>query len=121
MLTIIDTGTDSIIRQIKDVGERGVFPYTVTKDNSIAYVCLGGHIGFDVVNLETGKRRGKWGKKCKPPPFECVHVMRMAVQAISSRDCLLSIPIPRDPVEMLIPLCPKTDELASVRHVQIKP
>ena len=55
MLTIIDTGTDSIIRQIKDVGERGVFPYTVTKDNSIAYVCLGGHIGFDVVNLETGK------------------------------------------------------------------
>ena len=55
MLTIFDTRDDSIIRQITDVGERGVFPYTVNSRSSIAYVCLGNHVGFDVVNLETGK------------------------------------------------------------------
>ena len=55
MLTIFDTSTDRIIRQIKDVGERGVFPYTLDSRNRIGYVCLGNHVGFDVVNLETGK------------------------------------------------------------------
>ena len=55
MLTIFDTATDRIIRQIKDVGERGVFPYTIDSRNRIGYVCLGNHVGFDVVNLETGK------------------------------------------------------------------
>ena len=44
-----------MIRQIKDVGERGVFPYTIDSRNRIGYVCLGDHVGFDVVNLETGK------------------------------------------------------------------
>ncbi len=56
MLTIFDTKDDSIIRQIKDVGERGVFPYTVDSRNRTAYVCLGAHVGFDVVDLEEGKR-----------------------------------------------------------------
>ncbi len=55
MLTVFDTRNEKMIRQIKDVGERGVFPYTVNSRNSIAYVCLGNHVGFDVVNLETGK------------------------------------------------------------------
>ncbi len=55
MLTIFDTSTDRMIRQIKDVGERGVFPYTLDSRNRIGYVCLGNHVGFDVVNLETGK------------------------------------------------------------------
>ena len=55
MLTIFDTSTDRMIRQIKDVGERGVFPYTIDSRNRIGYVCLGDHVGFDVVNLETGK------------------------------------------------------------------
>ena len=54
-LTIFDTSTDRMIRQIKDVGERGVFPYTIDSRNRIGYVCLGDHVGFDVVNLETGK------------------------------------------------------------------
>lgn len=54
MLTIFDTSTDRMIRQIKDVGERGVFPYTMDSRNRIGYVCLGNHVGFDVVNLETG-------------------------------------------------------------------
>ena len=55
MLTIFDTSTDRMIRQIKDVGERGVFPYTLDSRNRIGYVCLGNHVGFDVVNLKTGK------------------------------------------------------------------
>ncbi len=55
-LSIFDTATDTMIRQIKDVGERGVFPYTISSDQKIAYVCLGNHVGFDVVDLEQGKR-----------------------------------------------------------------
>jgi len=55
MLTVFDTRTDAIVRQIRDVGERGVFPYTVTSDQKTAYVCLGNHVGFDVVDLENAK------------------------------------------------------------------
>lgn len=55
ILTIFDTRNDSIVRQIKDVGERGIFPYTIKSDQTIAYVCLGNHVGFDVVDLKQGK------------------------------------------------------------------
>ena len=55
MLSIFDTANDKLIRQIKDVGERGIFPYTFDSANRMAYVCLGNHVGFDVVDLETGK------------------------------------------------------------------
>ena len=55
MLSIFDTATDRMIRQIKEVGERGIFPYTMDSKNRIGYVCLGDHVGFDVVNLQTGK------------------------------------------------------------------
>ncbi len=55
MLSIFDTATDQMIRQIPDVGERGIFPYTITSDQKIGYVCLGNHVGFDVVDLEKGK------------------------------------------------------------------
>lgn len=55
MLTVFDTTDEKMILQVKDVGERFVFPYTVTSKNDIAYVCLGGHVGFDVVDLKTGK------------------------------------------------------------------
>lgn len=55
MLTVFDTIDEKMIRQIKDVGEYGVFPYTVNSRNNIAYVCLGKHVGFDVVNLQTGE------------------------------------------------------------------
>ncbi len=54
-LSIFDTATDQMIRQIKDVGERGIFPYTVNSSQKIGYVCLGNHVGFDVVDLEKGK------------------------------------------------------------------
>lgn len=55
MLTVFDTKDESMIRQIKNVGEVGVFPYTFDSKNSIAYVCLGEHVGFDVIDLRKGK------------------------------------------------------------------
>ena len=55
MLTVFDTQTDQIVKQIPEIGERGVFPYTVTSDNKTAFVCLGNHVGFDVVDLSQGK------------------------------------------------------------------
>jgi hypothetical protein len=55
MLSIFDTANDRLIRQIRDVGERGIFPYTMDSKNKIGYICLGDHVGFDVVNLQTGK------------------------------------------------------------------
>ncbi len=55
MLTVFDTADERRIIQVKNVGERGVFPYTVNSENSIAYVCLGNHVGFDVVDLKSGK------------------------------------------------------------------
>ncbi len=54
MLTVFNTSDERIVRQVKDVGERGVFPFTVDSRNRIAYVCLGDHVGFDVVDLQTG-------------------------------------------------------------------
>jgi len=55
MLTMFDTSDERIIQQITNVGEKGVFPYTVDSKNKFAYVCLGKHVGFDVVDLDNGK------------------------------------------------------------------
>jgi len=55
MLTIFDTRDERMIRQIKDVGERGIFPYTMDGRNHIGYICLGDHVGFDIVDLDKGK------------------------------------------------------------------
>ena len=55
MLTVLDTETESIVHQIEPVGEsggQGAFPFTVDAANRIAYVSLGSHVGFDVVDLE---------------------------------------------------------------------
>ncbi|MFN3322421.1 MAG: hypothetical protein ACK5AZ_02905 [Bryobacteraceae bacterium] len=54
-LTIFDTANEKVIRQIPDVGERGIFPFTIDSANRYGYICLGATIGFDVVNLQTGK------------------------------------------------------------------
>ncbi len=54
-LTVFRASDDSVVRNIKGVGESGVFPFTVDSRNSFAYVCLGKHVGFDVVNLQTGE------------------------------------------------------------------
>ena len=54
-LTQFEAATGKVLQTISPVGERGVFPYTVDSRNKFAYVCLGAHVGFDIVNLETGK------------------------------------------------------------------
>lgn len=54
MLSIFDTATDRLIRRIENVGERGVFPYTMDSKEKYGYICLGNHVGFDVVNLQSG-------------------------------------------------------------------
>ena len=55
MLSVFDTRTEKLLMQVKDVGERGVFPFTIDSRERYAYVCLGNHVGFDVVDLKTGK------------------------------------------------------------------
>lgn len=54
-LSIIDPKTDTVLKEIPDVGESGVFPYTIESKQKFAFVCLGKHVGFDVVDLEQGK------------------------------------------------------------------
>ncbi len=54
-LTIFDPADEHVIKQITDVGESGVFPYTIDTKQRYAFVCLGQHVGFDVVDLEQGK------------------------------------------------------------------
>jgi hypothetical protein len=49
------TKDDSLAQRFEGVGERGVFPFTVDSRNRIAYVCLGRHVGFDVLDLRKGK------------------------------------------------------------------
>ena len=55
MLTVIRTHDDAIIRQITPIGESGVFPFTVNSRNSLAFVCLGNHIGVDIADVQSGK------------------------------------------------------------------
>jgi len=54
-LTIFDAKDDRVLRTVEPVGESGVFPFTVDHANKYAYVCLGLHVGFDVVEVVTGK------------------------------------------------------------------
>ena len=51
----LDPADGRVFRSIPDVGETGVFPFTVDARRHYAYVCLGAHVGFDVVDLEQGK------------------------------------------------------------------
>lgn len=53
--TVYDTKDEKVIRQFKDVGERAIFPFTVDSKNRYAYICLGNNVGFDMLDLETGK------------------------------------------------------------------
>lgn len=54
-LTIFDAKDASVVQTVEPVGESGVFPFTVDHANKYAYVCLGAHVGFDVVDIATGK------------------------------------------------------------------
>jgi DNA-binding beta-propeller fold protein YncE len=53
--TVFRTKDDSVVWNISGVGESGVFPFTVDSRNRYAYICLGKHIGFDVVDLKKGQ------------------------------------------------------------------
>lgn len=53
-LWMFRTSDDSLVRRIDGVGESGVFPFTIDRANRRAYVCLGKHVGFDVVDLNSG-------------------------------------------------------------------
>ena len=54
-LTVFRASDDSVVQRFTDVGEAGVFPFTVDSRNRFAYVCLGRHVGFDVADLQSGK------------------------------------------------------------------
>ncbi len=54
-LSVFDPRNEKRIAQIPDVGEFGVFPFTIDRRQRFAYVCLGKHVGFDVVDLEKGR------------------------------------------------------------------
>ncbi len=54
-LTQFEASTGKVLQTITPVGEKGVFPYTIDSRNRFAFVCLGGHAGFDVVDLAKGE------------------------------------------------------------------
>ena len=54
-LWVFRSSDDSLARNINNVGESGVFPFTIDSRNHYAYICLGKHVGFDVVDLQTGE------------------------------------------------------------------
>jgi hypothetical protein len=58
-LTVVDTKDQSFVQSITPIGEFGVFPFTVNGRGTLAYVCLGKTIGFDVADLTTGQVRGR--------------------------------------------------------------
>ena len=54
-LTVIRTSDDTVVKEITPIGESGVFPFTVNSAGTLAFVCLGKHIGCDIADLTTGK------------------------------------------------------------------
>lgn len=54
-LTQFRASDGKVLQSIEPVGESGVFPYTVDQANRRAFVCLGKHVGFDVVDLGKGE------------------------------------------------------------------
>lgn len=54
-LSVFDSRNERPIAQIPEVGEFGVFPFTIDRRQRFAYVCLGKHVGFDVVDLQQGR------------------------------------------------------------------
>ena len=56
MLTVFDTKDERLITQFKDVGGARMSPYTVNSTNTIAYYCLYTHVGFEILDLKSGKK-----------------------------------------------------------------
>src|SRR5213075_1408054 len=45
----------TLLKDISGVGEDQVFPFTIDSRNRYAYVCLYKHVGFDLVDLRSGR------------------------------------------------------------------
>ena len=56
---VFRTSDDSLALHVPNVGESGVFPFTVDSRNHFAYVCLGRHVGVDIVDLKKGQAVGR--------------------------------------------------------------
>ena len=54
-LTVFRRSDDAIVLNVPGVGESQVSPFTIDSRNRYAYVCLYEHVGFDIVDLQTGK------------------------------------------------------------------
>lgn len=54
-LHVIRTSDDTVVKTIAPIGESGVFPMTINARGTLAFVCLGKHIGVDIADLESGK------------------------------------------------------------------
>jgi DNA-binding beta-propeller fold protein YncE len=54
-LTLVRVSDDTIVRRFNPIGGGGVFPFTVDSSNHYAYVCLGGLVGFDIADLQSGQ------------------------------------------------------------------
>ncbi len=54
-LTQFDASTHKLIQQMSEVGEFGVFPFTVDSRNRNAYVCIRKHGGVDVIDMKSGQ------------------------------------------------------------------
>lgn len=51
----VSTADDSVTKLVTGVGDGVVFPFTVNRANTLAYICMGSHVGFEVVDLKEGK------------------------------------------------------------------
>ncbi len=54
-LWVYRAGDGSLLKQIPAVGEEQVFPFTVDSADRYGYICLYRHVGFDLVNLQSGE------------------------------------------------------------------
>lgn len=54
-LTVFDPRDDHIIHNVADIGEDQVSPFTIDSRNRYVYYCLYKHVGFDIIDLQTGK------------------------------------------------------------------
>ena len=54
-LMVVRTADDEVVKTIAPIGESGVFPFTVNGRGTLAFVCLGKHVGFDVADLQSGQ------------------------------------------------------------------
>lgn len=53
--TMFRASDDSVVHSYPGVGETEVSPFTVDSRNRYAYICLYKHVGFDIVDLQSGK------------------------------------------------------------------